>query len=130
MFGKFKSDQLFVEKTKLANNFYEESRNHVSWIKPPTHYVQQLISQIAKENNDFKFYVFFDVGRIWKSSIVCRKNKTQKQFACRNLDLKWQYIYKYHKVIHGNMFTKLSIYYYLLATIKQGVQKDRFLCHI
>ena len=55
MFGKFKSDQLFVRKMKLANNFYVESLNHVSSSKPPTNYVQQLISQIAKENNSFKF---------------------------------------------------------------------------
>ena len=55
MFGKFKSDQLFVRKTKLANNFYLENLNHVSSSKPPTNYVQQLISQIAKENNSLSF---------------------------------------------------------------------------
>ena len=30
MLGEFKNDQLFVEKTKLANNFYVENLNHLS----------------------------------------------------------------------------------------------------
>ena len=29
MLGEFKSDQLFVEKTKLANNLYGENLNHL-----------------------------------------------------------------------------------------------------
>ena len=36
MLGEFKSDQLFVEKTKLANNLYVGNLNHLSWHKPPT----------------------------------------------------------------------------------------------
>ena len=30
MLGEFKSDQLLVEKTKLANNLYMENLNHLS----------------------------------------------------------------------------------------------------
>ena len=30
MLGEFKTDQLFVEKTKLANNLYVENLNHLS----------------------------------------------------------------------------------------------------
>ena len=30
MLGEYKSDQLFVEKTKLANNLYVENVNHLS----------------------------------------------------------------------------------------------------
>ena len=55
MLGEFKSDQLFVEKTKLANNLFVENLNHLSWQKSPTNYVQQEISKITKENNCFKF---------------------------------------------------------------------------
>ena len=43
MLGEFKSDQLLVEKTKLANNLYMENLNHLSWNKSPTNYVQQII---------------------------------------------------------------------------------------
>ena len=28
--GEYRSDQLFVEKTKLANNIYVENLNHLS----------------------------------------------------------------------------------------------------
>ena len=42
MLAEFKSDQLFVEKTKLVN-------------KSPTNYLQQVISKTTKENNSFKF---------------------------------------------------------------------------
>ena len=86
MLGEFKSDQLFVEKTKLANNLYVENLNHLSWNKSPTNYVQQVISKITKENNCFKFNL-----KILKPSMVCWKNKTGKQFVCRKLNLKWQY---------------------------------------
>ena len=30
MLGEFKTDQFFVEKTKLANNLYVENMNHLS----------------------------------------------------------------------------------------------------
>ena len=30
MLGEFKSDQLFAEKTKLANNLYVENLKHIS----------------------------------------------------------------------------------------------------
>ena len=30
MLGEFKTDQFFVEKTKLANNLYVENLNHLS----------------------------------------------------------------------------------------------------
>ena len=30
MLGEFKSDQLFVEKTKLANNLHVKNVNHLS----------------------------------------------------------------------------------------------------
>ena len=30
MLGEFKSDQLFVEKEKFANNLYMENLNHLS----------------------------------------------------------------------------------------------------
>ena len=30
MLGEFKSEQIFVEKAKLANNFYVENLNHLS----------------------------------------------------------------------------------------------------
>ena len=43
MLGEFKTDQLFVEKMKLANNLYVENRNHLSRHKSPTNYVQQII---------------------------------------------------------------------------------------
>ena len=46
---EFKNDQLFVEKTKLANNLYMEHLNHLSRNKSPTNYVQQVISKITKE---------------------------------------------------------------------------------
>ena len=55
MLGEFKTDQFFVEKTKLANNLYVENLNHLSWHKSPTNYVQQIISKITKINNCFKF---------------------------------------------------------------------------
>ena len=55
MLGEFKSDQFFVEKTKLVNNFYVENLNHLSWHKSPTNYVQQIISKITKVNNCFNF---------------------------------------------------------------------------
>ena len=51
MLGEFKTDQFFVEKTKLANNLYVENLNHLSWHKSPTNYVQQIISKITKVNN-------------------------------------------------------------------------------
>ena len=38
MFGEFKSDQFFIEKTKLANNLYVEISCH----KSPINYVQQI----------------------------------------------------------------------------------------
>ena len=88
MLGQFKRDKIFVEKTKLRSNFYQESLNHLSWNKSPTNYLQQVVSKITKENNCIKFYLFIDVGRILKWSIVCLKNKTAKQLVCRKLDLK------------------------------------------
>ena len=45
MLGEFKTDQFFVEKTKLANNLYVS----------PTNYVHQIISKITKVSNCFKF---------------------------------------------------------------------------
>ena len=51
MLGEFKSDQLFAEKTKPTNNLYVENLNHLSLNKFPTHYAQQVISKITKENN-------------------------------------------------------------------------------
>lgn len=94
MLGDFKSDQHFVEKTKLANNLYVENLNHLSWNKSPRNYVQRLISKITNGNNNFKFYLFIDAERILKWSRVFWKNKTHKQFVCQTLDLTWQYIYK------------------------------------
>ena len=44
--------------------------------------------------------------RILKWSIDCRKNQTRKPFVCRELELKWQYVYKpYFKVIHSLVLT-------------------------
>ena len=54
MLGEFKSDQLFVEKMKLAKNLYVENLNHLSWNKSPTNCVQQ-VSKVTKENKCFKF---------------------------------------------------------------------------
>ena len=48
MLGEFKTDQFFVEKTKLANNLYVENLNHLSWHKSPTNYVHQIISKITE----------------------------------------------------------------------------------
>ena len=48
MLGEFKTDQFFVEKTKLANNLYLENLNHLSCHKSPTNYVHQIISKITK----------------------------------------------------------------------------------
>ena len=47
MLGEFKSDQLFVDKTKLANSLCVENLNRL--------YVQQIISKITKVNNCVKF---------------------------------------------------------------------------
>ena len=55
MLGEFKSDQLVVEKKKLANNLYVKNLNHLSQPKSATNYVQQIILKITKENNCFKF---------------------------------------------------------------------------
>ena len=55
MLGEFKSDQHFVEQTKLAKYWHVENLNQLSWNKSPTNYVQQIISKITKENNCFKF---------------------------------------------------------------------------
>ena len=55
MLGEFKSNQLFVKKTKFANNLYVENPNLLSLHKSPTNYVQQIISKTTKENNCFKF---------------------------------------------------------------------------
>ena len=44
-----KSDQLFVEKTKLAMNLYMENLNQLSWNKSHTNYVQQAISKKQKQ---------------------------------------------------------------------------------
>ena len=55
MLGEFKTDQIFVGKTKLAHNLYVENLNHLSWHKSPANYVQQIIIKITKENNRFKF---------------------------------------------------------------------------
>ena len=55
MLREFKSYQLFVKKTELANNLYVDNLNHLSWQKSPTNYVQQIISKITTENNCFKF---------------------------------------------------------------------------
>ena len=55
MLGEFESDQLFVEKTKLTSKLYVENLNHLAWNKSPINYVQQVISEITKENNCFKF---------------------------------------------------------------------------
>ena len=51
MLGKLKTDQFFVEKTKLANDLYVENLNYLWWHKSPTNYVQQIISKITKVNN-------------------------------------------------------------------------------
>ena len=40
MLGEFKSDQLFVEKEKLASNLYMENLNHLSRLKSSINYVQ------------------------------------------------------------------------------------------
>ena len=55
MLGEFKSDQLVVEKKKLANNLYVKNLNHLSQHKFATNHVQQIISKTTKENNCFKF---------------------------------------------------------------------------
>ena len=55
MLGEFKTDQICVEKTKLTNNLYVESVNHLSWHKSPTNCVHQVISKATKVNNCFKF---------------------------------------------------------------------------
>ena len=54
MLGEFKSDQLFVAKTKFANNLYVKNLNELLLHKPPTNCEQQIISNITKENNCFK----------------------------------------------------------------------------
>ena len=54
MLGEFKGVQLFAGKTKFADNLYVENLNHLSWNKPSTNYVWQVISKITKENNCFK----------------------------------------------------------------------------
>ena len=81
MLGEFKSEQIFVENTKLANNFYVENLNHLSWNNYPINYVQLGVSKITKENNNFKFGQFIDIARILKWSLVSSK-KTRKQFGC------------------------------------------------
>lgn len=55
MLREFKSYQLFVKKTELANNLYVDNLNHLSWQKSPTNYVQQIISKITTENNCFNY---------------------------------------------------------------------------
>ena len=96
----------FVEKTKFADNLYVENLNHLSWNKSPTNYVQQVILKITKESNCSKSELFIDVGRILKGSVVCWRNKILKQFVCKKIDFKWQYIYKYYfKVIYSLVFT-------------------------
>ena len=54
MLEEFKSDQLFAEKTKLADNLYVENLKQLSIHKSSTNYVQQINSKITKENNCFK----------------------------------------------------------------------------
>ena len=71
MLVEFKSDQLFVKKTELADNLHAENLNHLTWNKSPTNYVQQVIFKITKENNCFKFELFIDDRKILKWSIVC-----------------------------------------------------------
>ena len=66
MLGEFKSEQIFVENTKLANNFYVENLNHLSLNNYPINYVQLGVSKITKENNNFKFGQFIDIARILK----------------------------------------------------------------
>ena len=55
MLEEFKSDSLFVEKTKLVSKLYVENLNHFLWNKSSINYTQQAISKITKENNSFKF---------------------------------------------------------------------------
>ena len=79
MLGEFKSEQIFVEKAKLANNFYVENLNHLSWNNYPINYVQLGVSKITKENNNFKFGQFIDIARILKWSLVSwKKNKNSQ----------------------------------------------------
>ena len=66
MLGEFKTDQLFVKKTKLANNLHVENLNHLSLHKSPTNYAQQIILKITKVNNCFKFQLFIDARGISK----------------------------------------------------------------
>ena len=51
--GEFKSDQLFVEKTKLVTNLYTTISHDILSNKLCA--VQQIISKITEENNCFKF---------------------------------------------------------------------------
>ena len=56
MLGEIKSDQLFVEKIKLANNFHMENLSQSSWNKSPTNYKQQVISEKQKKTIVSNFY--------------------------------------------------------------------------
>ena len=64
MLREFKTDQFFVQKTKLAKNFYVENLNYLSWHQSPTNYVQHIISKITRVNNCLKFELFTNVRRI------------------------------------------------------------------
>ena len=52
--GEFKSDQIFVEKTKLASNLCVENLNHLSRHKSPKNYVQQIILKNNKRKQFFQ----------------------------------------------------------------------------
>ena len=90
MLGKFKNDQLFVEKAKPEKKFYVENLNHLSWNKSAANYLQEVSLKIAKENECFNFQLFMDIGRILELSKDCWKNKTWKPFVCWKLEFQWQ----------------------------------------